>query len=253
MSGIKSTGRVIRSAPVSGVRRHVREREEVPRQAPPPPERPDAEAFGDTAQRPPEVRDERADEISRLQAEIEQLNQRLAESATLADEAYREQKEAGYAAGLEIARGEAHTALDETRSELATLLGGLRRALDREILETERLAAEIAFAAVCRLMGEQLASPEGVQAVVRQVLQQARAQGHRDVQVLVSERDYLTLKKAGALEVMAGEGETLTIAPDARVTTGGCLIEDASGSWDGRLETQLQRLAETLGTAIYPS
>ena len=42
----------------------------------------------------------------------------------------------------------------------------------------------------------------------------------------------------------------VTFVADDRVGKGGCIVESSSGSWDGRLETQLQRLKETLVSVI---
>jgi flagellar assembly protein FliH len=45
-----------------------------------------------------------------------------------------------------------------------------------------------------------------------------------------------------------GDAGSIELVADERVELGGCLIETSSGTLDGRLETQLQRLCDTLAS-----
>ncbi len=71
--------------------------------------------------------------------------------------------------------------------------------------------------------------------------------------VRVSPRDHELLAAEG-LKPKNGDAHAVELLADERVELGGCLIETGGGTLDGRLETQLKRLRDTLlGAARAPA
>jgi flagellar biosynthesis/type III secretory pathway protein FliH len=183
---------------------------------------------------PPVVSDAvRLAEQERLQREsISAERQRVLERA----------REQGHQAGVEQGRAEYATQLEAVRK----LLGSMQAALIDGISGTEDLIVEIAFEAVGKILGEALAQREGVQAAVREVIRGVHDREH--LVVRVSPRDHQLLAGVGILP-KNGDEHRLELIADERVELGGCLIETSGGTLDGRLETQLQRLRDTLVSA----
>jgi flagellar assembly protein FliH len=122
------------------------------------------------------------------------------------------------------------------------LAASLRDALGQAIGGAEEAMVEIAFAAVCKVLGEAAASEEGVRAMVQEAMRQIRAK--EGLVLRVAPADYERL--AG---LSLGEGAKLELVADERVALGGCLIETAGGTLDARLEVQLRQLVDTLTRA----
>lgn len=162
-------------------------------------------------------------ELERLRAEAHERGQ-------------REGREAGAA-----------QALAEQRAQLAALgalVRSARERLDHGIGELSELGAEIAHEALCKLLGEALASRDGTLAAVREVVRRARERSRLTLRVSLADhgliREHLPLILDG---LEAGQAE---VVADERVALGGCLLETPAGSLDGRLETQLASLRQAL-------
>jgi flagellar assembly protein FliH len=84
---------------------------------------------------------------------------------------------------------------------------------------------------------------EGVQAAVREVMRGVHERER--LVVRVSPRDHALLAVDG-FKPRNGDGQAVELLADERVELGGCLIETGGGTLDGRLETQLKRLRDTL-------
>jgi flagellar assembly protein FliH len=163
----------------------------------------------------------------------------------------------GYAAGWQQgesahsqalqAHAQAMLAHDEAMAALGTLLASARDALQAGIAGMEEVLVEIVFEATGRLLGEALRDGPGVIAVVRQVL--LAAGEHERLRVRVSPADHERLAHEREHLLPGGDASTIELVADARVVLGGCLVEAAGGTIDGRLETQLQRLIDTLVAA----
>ena len=106
------------------------------------------------------------------------------------------------------------------------------------------MIVEIAFEAIGKILGESLARRDGVQAVVREVIRGVREREH--LVVRVSPRDHELLAREG-FKPKNGDAQAIELLADDRVELGGCLIETAGGTLDGRLETQLQAAARYAG------
>ena len=148
-------------------------------------------------------------------------------------------REQGHQAGVEQGRAEYEAQLQA----LGQLVGSMRDALADGIAGTEDVIVEIAFEAIGKILGESLARRDGVQAVVREVISGVREREH--LVVRVSPRDHELLAREG-FKPKNGDAQAIELLADDRVELGGCLIETAGGTLDGRLETQLKRLRDTL-------
>lgn len=149
----------------------------------------------------------------------------------------------GYAAG--VAQAEARHAAQA--AELGALLTSAHAAIEAVTADAEDVIVEIAYESVCKILGDALCRREGVVAVVRTILQGLRERERLLIRVAPSD---LALLESGRKEIFPkGDNALIELVGDERVNLGGCLVETAGGTLDGRLETQMQRLRETLLSA----
>jgi flagellar biosynthesis/type III secretory pathway protein FliH len=160
-------------------------------------------------------------------------------------EALRERaREEGYAAGREAGEKAARAELEEHIGALRELVQSLRQALAEDIAGAEDLAVEIAFSAVCKVLGEATASAEGVRALVREAMAQARTA--EPLLLRVSPADHaLLFAEPECLRSLAADPKVEIVA-DESISAGGCVIQTAGGTLDARLDVQLRQLMDTL-------
>jgi flagellar assembly protein FliH len=164
----------------------------------------------------------------RMQSELDAARARVEE----------EGRAAGHAKGLAQARDESGS----QREALASLIAALTQAVDAQIDGLEDTAIAIAFEATLKLLGNRLATTDGVRASVQQVLQRVRS--NEKARVRLSPADHaLLVQQAESGGIDAARFE---LASDATIVLGGCIVETRAGRIDGSLETQLARLADTL-------
>ena len=120
----------------------------------------------------------------------------------------------------------------------------MRRALDEGIEGTADIGAEIVYEAVTKILGKSMVEPDGVIAVVREVIRQAKDRNRIVVRVAQADVDLLNGKRNEIVEGL--NVNHVEIVPDDHVEAGGCLIETPTGNLDGRLEIQMQRLRDAL-------
>ena len=155
-------------------------------------------------------------------------------------------REQGHEKGVEQGRAECEAQLQA----LHQLTGSMRAALADGIAGSEDVIVEIAFEAIGKLLGQALAQREGVQAAVREVIRGVHERER--LVVRVSPRDHALLAAEG-FKPKNGDAQAVELLADERVELGGCLIETSGGTLDGRLETQLKRLCDTLAGAARAS
>jgi flagellar assembly protein FliH len=156
-------------------------------------------------------------------------------------EALRKQAfEDGYHDGYRKGEAERVEALEKQAQEFERLMASAQRALASQVEGLEDVMVEIAFAAVCKLLGETALTEEGARGLVREAMRGVAAK--EGLVVRVSPQDH------SVLSARTGEGRADLVADD-RVALGGCIIETTGGMLDARLEVQLQQLVETLTRA----
>lgn len=125
----------------------------------------------------------------------------------------------------------------------AALARRIAEALDAAMGELVAYATELALAGAQAVIGHAAAvDPRVVENSVRQALQQLA--GHISVEFHVNPADEATVRELlSALRC----GPRASVVADATVARGGCLAVTELGEIDATLESQMRRLAETLG------
>lgn len=186
-----------------------------------------------------------------LQAQLEQAMTRLEEDkrnwreqaerelATIREQVAQEARAAGHAQALADAR-DAYRQKQQELDDLLTRLGGL---LGQDLESAQDLVVAIAYEAVAKIVGDAVATPEGVRAVVVQAISAARQQ--EKLVVRVPQGDYrLLIDDLPGDHPLARPG--IEIRPDAQLADGGCVIETDAGQLDARLGTQFSALHSVL-------
>ena len=202
---------------------------------------------------------------SKCQAEQRAAHEKLA--ASIRRGAFEQGMEEGRRRGLEEGREEARiTAEREAHSiqefvavrmaRLDRLLAALSEEMQRCLASGEEEMVALCHAVVCRILGEQLVTRQGVAQCVRQAIQEAgagqklRGSVPARVSVHVHPRDLAALESdeelAAWMHQQAGNGGRAQWVPDAEVTPGGCIVRSSEGSLDARIETQMAALRQLL-------
>jgi len=146
----------------------------------------------------------------------------------------------GQLAGAEEARKTFSYELERLQS----IALGLERALKSGNFDAEDMAVAIAFEAVCKVLGAEALTAEGIQAIVRETT--ARVRASETIVVRLHGADLEMLANAGMLANAWPVGTKISWMEDKHVELGGCMIETSTGELDARLETQLDILRTTL-------
>jgi len=149
----------------------------------------------------------------------------------------------GRLTGIEESKQSFSAKIDRVRSLADKLPHALRAGIDG----MEDTLVEIAFEAVCKVLGNAAVTRESVLAMVRQAT--ARTLSGEKLVVRLHPTDLAMLRTAGALAADLPTGAAASWVADQRITLGGCVIETDGGELDARLETQIQRLRDALVTA----
>jgi flagellar assembly protein FliH len=182
---------------------------------------------------------ETAIDASTLAAEhrLHEIQEELARDRRAAIEEGRMQ---GYQDGMQASR----EALDEELERLKALIEGLSNEKSKRLSEAEDAIVEVVGASIAKILGEVMLTPEGVVAAVRNAIAQLT---QRDKLIVRISPDDFALLEAERHKLLEGLDDTsVELVQDDRVKLGGCLLETKSGSLDGRLEVQLQRLSDVL-------
>lgn len=212
--------------------------------APAPPAAPAVTPQPSVAQAAVAEKKEEAPVISQAQLRLEverelanarkQIEQELISARALAERD-------GYAAGLEKGEQAAKKAVAEQVERLLSVTAALHQAKASVIENAEDLIVEIAYTAICRIIGQAAVTPAAVAGMVGQLLLSWRERNQlvvrlnpQDLELVRQAPDFASLDQQAALRA------------DASIRAGGCIVESDGGSLDARLETQLARLRETL-------
>jgi flagellar biosynthesis/type III secretory pathway protein FliH len=158
--------------------------------------------------------------------------------------------ERGLAEGIQQTRAEAAALLERQCQLLAALVQELRATRDVLLKDAEEPIAALALAVVRKVLREHGATlGDAIVAQVREAVAKVREGG--PLRVLVNPSDAALLEEARETITSSFEGTvTLQVEPDARITSGGCLIETPERVVDARIEVQLARIAEALRDTI---
>jgi flagellar assembly protein FliH len=196
-----------------------------------------------------QVRQEQQAHWQARQAEQEQAHQEALAGVAETQRKLDESAAATLAAAREegLAQGAAQALADaraQAAAELAQAIAAAEAAAEALALARASLAdgqedmlVEIAFGAVCRVLGAHGASRAGVTAQVRSLLAQQAA---GPVAVHLHPDDAEMLAQHG------GIGPQVQLSADPAVELGGCLLVSERGTLDARLEVQVEALRAAL-------
>ena len=158
-------------------------------------------------------------------------------------DAGRGEFERGVAAGLEQARRESAAAIqafNRISQQLQAQSVEVQAALDRH-------AGVLAVRIAAKIIGNELNKPETALKMIAQALAQVPVQ--RKMKIRLNPRDAALLEGLRGKVMAPGMvlPEHVELAPDAGVSSGGCVIETPIGQMDARLETQLDLIERALG------
>lgn len=173
-------------------------------------------------------------DMAALAEDALQLARREAEQAAsiLFQDAEQRGFEKGHVEGIAAGR----LALDGQAERLGAVASVLAAAKAQVLAEAEDDMVELAFSALCVMLGENVATRDAVAEMVR--LHSPGHAGHGQVVVRLHPADLALLEDFPQLAVQC--------KADATVLLGGCIVEGGAGSLDARLEVQLDRLRATL-------
>ena len=149
--------------------------------------------------------------------------------------------------GLQEGRAEG---LEESRqtfakeiARLKTLTESIPKMFETQVHALEDVLVDIAFQAVCKVLGPAAITVDGIQAMVQQATSQTLAQ--EKMRVRLHPADLALLVKADVLNNNSPHVKAEWLA-DKRVELGGCMLETNGGELDARLETQIDKLRTVL-------
>lgn len=175
--------------------------------------------------------------IVREQADLEAHEAALQASR---ETGYKDGYKEGYETGMQTGDDEGRAAYTAGLQQLEDLAHNLDQTVERSLGEAEDMMVSIVFEAVCKIVGDSLATREGVSAVVREAL--ARTRGKSALVIRVNPLDLELIEEGSAFGVAS---ETDWRADDT-VPMGGCIVESEYGTLDARIDTQLNQLKRTL-------
>ena len=165
------------------------------------------------------------------------------ELAAVRDAARTEGYERGHAEAMKEARDKVRGALEA----LDALHGAAEEAFATEAGQLTEACADIVGEAFFKLAGSALLERAAIVGAVTEVLKRVRDE--RELRIHVNPQDLPVLRSAEAGIAASLPGRRFTLLADGRVEAGGCMVESALGSLDGRLEVQLAGLCATLRAA----
>lgn len=156
----------------------------------------------------------------------------------------------GHAAGLAKAGAESQRELEKQVASWERTLEQLLKQNEARWQSLRGELTDVVIASVIKLLGEQLANPQGARAALDHAI---RESGISVLRLLISPSHYDQLLKQGGPQLASLRERRIEIAPDARIAHGGCLLETASGVVDGRFESQLARLRDIIAAHYGPT
>ena len=159
-------------------------------------------------------------------------------------EGYKEGYECGLSAGEEEGRlsgeSEGRAAYTAGLQQLEQLAQSLNQTVEQSLDEAEEMMVSIVFESVCKIIGDALATREGIVSVVQEALRRTR--GKSALVIRVNPLDLDLIEESAAFGI-ASEADWRA---DETVPMGGCIVESEYGTLDARIETQLNQLKRTL-------
>ena len=155
--------------------------------------------------------------------------------------------ERGYAEGERVAQEKVRAEYAAEIEALKAIVSSLRETLDQQIDGVGDIAAEVAFEAVTRMLGDGYVDRSGAAAVVREVVRHAKDRSRLVIRVHPDDHEAVSACAEDVVRGLSSGG--VDVVADDRVSLGGCLLETPAGNLDGRLEIQMQQFRDALVSA----
>jgi flagellar assembly protein FliH len=140
---------------------------------------------------------------------------------------------------LETAVAEAVGPLREQEEQLRTVIASIAARSQQFWFAAEDQMVALCYEVVCRVLGEAAVTPEGLKAQLTQVTSAGDRRG--EVMLYLHPSDARLLDEAVATEEpLLRPRAGIAWKADPQVALGGCIVRDADGSLDARLETVLE-------------
>jgi flagellar assembly protein FliH len=160
-------------------------------------------------------------------------------------------RELGLQRGLQEGRikgnEESVKSADAEITRLRMLVASLSQVLETQIAAVEDVTVAIAFEAICKVLGQNAVTRDGIVAVVRQAA--THAIHTEKIMARINPDDLKLLRTTGVLDDTLPSGMPISWVSDETVLVGGCVLETDSGELDARLETQIEQLRATITAA----
>jgi len=167
--------------------------------------------------------------------------------ATEVTKIYENAKRDGFAGGRGAAEEAAMRASKQAVALLQKVVVAAQTAFEKEEKQLENICVAVVGEAIAKIAGPLLASEQAALGAIRIVL--ARVREGRELTIRVSREDFSVVSRLQDELTAALAGRKCEFVADNRLELGGCIIESKLGSLDGRFESQLRELYETLRLA----
>jgi flagellar assembly protein FliH len=196
-------------------------------------------------------------QLIRLERLVEELREEMIGKAALARQAVARAFEGGYHAGRETGAAEANAAGEKNyagkiaslQDRVSAVLNAVEAGKRSFLSSAEDLLLELSFRMAKKIIGAEPALNKGA---VLPVLKRALANiaERENLVVRVAAEDYAAVSEQTDFWTPVGERLTgITVEPDERIGTGGCIIESANGIIDARPEVQMGELTDIVEKA----
>ncbi|NRR31462.1 hypothetical protein HSX11_14890 [Oxalobacteraceae bacterium] len=148
----------------------------------------------------------------------------------------------GFQQGQEKGEAEARAQLAAQLERLGAIGQQLTQARRKVLDEAEDTLVDIAYTALCRIVGQTMASRDGLVGMVNHLLSEAREAPAFTARLHPQDAELLLSDDTDAAQL----DPRLSVRADSAVKLGGCLLDSPQGTLDARLDWQLQQLAAAL-------
>jgi flagellar assembly protein FliH len=174
-------------------------------------------------------------QLAQQQQQVQDAQQQLKEAA---GQARTEAERLGYEQGRERAERDALAASAEQVARLNAVVQVLTQSKRTLLDDNEDMLVELAFAAVCRMLGASAASRAGLAAMVNELVA-----AEREAETLRVRLHPQDLEQLGGVP---GIDARVSFQADSGIELGGCIMDGPRGTLDARLELQIEHLRAAL-------
>lgn len=179
------------------------------------------------------------------QVRIESENLML-QARTQAEAILEEARQYGYNSGWEAGLAEARAAVDPLIQRLEQDIAGVKTEAQGFLDSLEPELLKLCLETVEKVIRHEIkTNPLVITRIIKSCLGKMRESHEIRVRVNPSEVEVVRAHRNELLGAAEGV-DAISIVDDSRIIPGGCIIETATGDYDATLETQLEKIENTL-------